>query len=141
MDDQFNYQYRNEQRILRIFSYFTIITIVIACLGLFGLASYTAQQRTKEIGIRKVMGATAMQITYRLTKEFTIWVMVANLIAWPVSIILMRKWLQNFAYHVQIGFGSLLAASLLALVISLLTVSVRTYKAAQSNPVEAIKYE
>jgi len=141
MDDQFNFQYRNEQRILRIFSYFTIITIVIACLGLFGLASYTAQQRTKEIGIRKVMGATALQITYRLTKEFTIWVMVSNLIAWPISIILMRKWLQNFAYHVQVGIGSLLAASALALIISLLTVSMRTYNAAQSNPVEAIKYE
>ena len=125
----------------QIFSYFTFLAILIACLGLFGLASFTAEQRTKEIGIRKALGASVSEIIFLLSKEFTRWVLVANIIAWPLAYFAMNRWLQNFAYRINIGIGTFILAALLALVIALLTVGYQAIKAARANPVEALRYE
>ena len=125
----------------QIFSYFTFLAILIACLGLFGLASFTAEQRTKEIGIRKALGASVSEIIFLLSKEFTRWVLVANIIAWPLAYFAMNRWLQNFANRINIGIGTFILAALLALVIALLTVGYQAIKAARANPVEALRYE
>jgi len=102
LDEDFDSQYRTEQLRGNIFISFSILAIFIACLGLFGLAAFTAEQRTNEIGIRKVLGASESGIVFRLSKEFTLWVLLANFIAWPVAFLAMDKWLQNFAYRTGI---------------------------------------
>ncbi len=117
------------------------MAIGIACLGLFGLASFSAEQKTKEIGVRKVLGASVSGITFLLTKEFTRWVLVANLVAWPVAWVVMNSWLQGFAYRTQIGWPVFLLSGLLALGIALITVSYQSIKAATLNPVDSLKYE
>jgi len=117
------------------------LAIFITCLGLFGLASFTAEQRTKEIGIRKALGASVSGIILLLSKEFTKWVLVANIIAWPVAYLAMNRWLQNFAYRIDIGLGTFILAGVLALVIALLTVGYQAIKAARANPVDALRYE
>jgi len=124
-----------------IFSYFTMFAIFIACLGLFGLASFTAEQRTKEIGIRKTLGARVSGIVLLLTKQFTRWVLIANLFAWPIGWFAMDRWLQNFAYRTSVGVETFVLSTVLALAIALITVSFQTIKAARANPVEALRYE
>lgn len=141
LDESFDLQYRADEKLVAIFSNFTFLSIFIACLGLFGLASFTAEQRTKEIGIRKALGATISGIILLLSKEFTKWVLVANIIAWPITYLAMNRWLQNFAYRINIGIGTFILAALLALVIALLTVGYQAIKAARANPVEALRYE
>jgi putative ABC transport system permease protein len=117
------------------------LAIFIASLGLFGLASFTAEQRTKEIGIRKALGDSVSGIILLLIKEFTKWVLVANVIAWPIAYWAMNRWLQNFAYRINVGLGTFVLAALLALVIALLTVGYQAVKAARVNPVVALRYE
>jgi putative ABC transport system permease protein len=141
LDDNLNEQYIAEQKIGRVFTYFSILCIFIACLGLFGLASYTAEQRTKEISIRKVMGASVKSVVVLLSKEFSIWVILANIIAWPIAFLALKKWLQNFSYSVDQNVLTYLLAGIVALVIALITVSFRAYRAAQTNPADALKYE
>ena len=141
VDTNFDIQYRSEERLSRIFQIFTILGIFIACLGLFGLASFIAEQRTKEIGIRRVMGATASQVVVLLSKEFTKWVLVANLIAWPLAYFAARKWLQNFAYRMTLGVELFIFAAALALIIALCTVGYQAIKAAFANPADALRYE
>jgi putative ABC transport system permease protein len=141
LDDNLNEQYIAEQKIGRVFTYFSILCIFIACLGLFGLASYTAEQRTKEISIRKVMGASVKSVVVLLSKEFSIWVILANIIAWPLAYLALTKWLQNFAYSVDQSLITYLISGLVALVIALITVSFRAIKAAHTNPANALKYE
>ena len=141
MDTNFNIQYQAEERIGRIFQTFTFLGIFIACLGLFGLASFIAEQRTKEIGIRKVMGAPIFGIVYLLSKEFTKWVLIANIIAWPIAYYAARKWLENFAYRTNIAWEIFLLSAALALLIALLTVSYQAIRAATANPVDALRYE
>ena len=133
--------YASERKIGKIFRYFTGIALFIACLGLFGLASFTAEQRTKEIGIRKVLGAKVMSIIMLLSKEFTKWVLVANLLAWPVSYYIASKWLQGFTYRISLGWEILVLSSAAALMIALLTVSYQSLRAAAANPVESLRYE
>ena len=133
--------YYKEKQIHKAFTYFTFLGIFIACLGLFGLASFTAEQRTKEIGIRKVAGASVSSIVLLLTKEFTKWVLISNLIAWPFAYYTMNKWLQNFAYRVNIGIWIFVLSASLALIIALVTVSYQSIKAAVANPVESLRYE
>jgi putative ABC transport system permease protein len=108
---------------------------------LFGLASFTAEQKTKEIGIRKVLGAPVSGIVLLLSKEFTKWVIAANLLAWPIAYFVMNKWLQNFAFRISIGIGSFLLAASLAFLIALITVSYQSLKAALANPIESLRYE
>ena len=130
-----------EQRTAVIASMFSLLAILIACLGLFGLASLIAENRTKEIGIRKVLGATATDIVSLLTKEFIARVLLALVIAWPIAYVLMDRWLQDYAYRVSIGFRSFVYAGGLALAVACITVCCQAVKAACINPVENLRYE
>lgn len=140
-DDDFDSLYRSERRIGTIARYFALLAVFISCLGLFGLATFMAERRTKEIGIRRVLGASFMEIIVLLSKEFTKGVLVSNVIAWPVAYFVMNKWLQNFAYRTRIGAGIFLASAALTLGIALLTVSFQSVKAAAANPVDSLRYE
>jgi putative ABC transport system permease protein len=141
LDEDFDKLYKSDQRLGRLLNYFSILAIFIALLGLFGLASFIINQRTKEIGIRKVLGATVANVTALLSKDFVKLVLLANLIAWPAAWYAMNKWLQNFAYRIDIGWPVFALAGGLALAIALLTVSTQAIKAALANPVEALRYE
>ncbi len=141
MDESFDRQYKIEERLSEIFISFAVLAIFIACLGLFGITSFMTERRTKEIGVRKVLGATVPEIVFLLSKEFTKWVLIANVIAWPVAYLAMHRWLQNFAYRTAIGAEVFVLSALLALVIALLTVSYQSIKAAVANPVDALRYE
>lgn len=141
VDDDFNLAYTNIERMSRLANVFTFIAIVIACLGLFGLASFTAEQRSKEIGIRKVLGASIPGIVVLLSKEFTKWVLIANVIGWPLAYFVMNRWLQNFAYRVNIGLEVFILSGLAALAIALIAVGYQTIKAATANPVDSLRYE
>ena len=141
IDDAMQEQYRSEMKLAKIVSYFTFIAVFVACLGLFGVALFTNERRTKEIGIRKVLGATVASVTTLLSKDFIKLVLLANLIAWPVAWWAMHKWLQNFAYRIDIEWWVFVLAGGLALAIALLTVSTQAVRAALANPVEALRYE
>ena len=124
-----------------IINYLTFLAIFISCLGLFGLAAFSAEKRTKEIGVRKVLGASVINIIVMLSKEFTRLVAVAFIVAVPLSYFLMDRWLQDFAYRINIGWEIFAIAGVLALLIALLTVSYQAIRAALANPVDALKYE
>ncbi len=141
LDQQIENFYRNDQRTSTLFGMAAGLAVFIACLGLAGLASFTAEQRTKEIGVRKVLGATVMQIVVLLSKEFSKLVLVALLLAAPISYFFMNKWLENFAYHTNVGVDTFLLAGIIALAIAGLTVSCQAIKAAVNNPVESLRYE
>lgn len=141
LNADFDRQYRSEERLMKIFGAFSSMAIFISCLGLFGLSTFMAERRTKEIGVRKVLGASISNITLLLSKEFIRWVLLANIIAWPIAYISMSKWLQNFAYRTDVGMWIFILSGLLALIIALITVSYQSIKAAAANPVEALKYE
>jgi putative ABC transport system permease protein len=141
LDEDYDRLYKNEQQTHQLFIVFSFLAIFIACLGLLGLASFMAQQRTKEIGIRKALGATVHHITVMLSKDFTKWVLLANLMAWPVAYLAMHKWLQDFAYRIEISWWMFVFAGVLAFIIALLTVSFQVLKAARKNPVESLQYE
>jgi len=117
------------------------LAILVACLGLFGLAAYTAEQRTKEIGIRKTLGASTLQLIKMLNMQYTRLIIIAFVIATPVSWHLMRKWLEVFAYKTTMGIWPFLAAGFLSVLIAWLTVSYQSYRAAEANPVESLKTE
>ena len=141
LDDDFGRLYEQERRLGRIFSGFTGLAVLIACLGLFGLAAFITQQRTQEIGVRKVLGATAPGLVVLLSKEFTQLVLLAALIAFPVAYFALDAWLADFAYHVDISWRIFLIAGLTALGIAWLTVSFHSIKAALANPVKSLRYE
>jgi putative ABC transport system permease protein len=141
LDEAFNRLYQSERQMGRLFNVFGFLAVLISCLGLFGLASYTAEQKTKEIGVRKVLGASVSEIILLLSKEFTRWVLIANVIAWPVCYFIMNRWLQNFAYKTRIGIETFMLSGMIAFFIALLTVSYQSVKAAQANPAESLKYE
>jgi putative ABC transport system permease protein len=141
LDDDFDKLYRTEKRMGKIFGYFSLLAIIISCLGLIGLSSFMAERRTKEIGIRKINGAKSVEIFSLLSKEYILWVMISILIACPVAWYLMNRWLQNFAYRISICWWVFALAGILAMVIAFLTVSWQSYKAAGKNPVEALRYE
>jgi putative ABC transport system permease protein len=133
--------YQSERKLSRLFSIFTAVAIYISCLGLFGLASFTVVRRTKEIGMRKVLGASAGGIIVILSKEYVKWVVLANIFAWPLAYYFMHRWLEEFAYHINLNILAFLASGLLALIIALITVSVQTFKASTANPVDSLRYE
>ncbi len=133
--------YRSEQRAGMIFSIFAIFSIFIACLGLLGLASFTAEQRTKEIGIRKAMGASVGSVMMLLSREINILVLISTLLAWPIAWYFMSSWLENFAYRVDIGIALFLLASVLTYLIALSTVSLQAWKTARLNPVDTLRDE
>jgi ABC-type antimicrobial peptide transport system permease subunit len=140
-DQDFEQMFRSDERMGAMMKIFAVLAVFIACLGLFGLASFTAEQRTKEIGIRKVLGAGVPGIIVLLTREFVQWVLIADLIAWPAAYFLMRNWLQGFAYRTGIAWWLFLATGAGTLAVALLTVGFQAFRAANSNPVHALKYE
>jgi putative ABC transport system permease protein len=141
LEDQLDKLYVSDIRRGTLFSYFSLISIFIALLGLFGLAAYSVERRTKEIGIRKVLGASVAKIVSTLTKEFLLWVLIANIIAVPIAYYMMEEWLQGFAYRVKIDLHLCLMAGCSVLIITLFTVGYQTMKAALANPVESLRYE
>jgi hypothetical protein len=140
-EDFYDRQYMAEWRLSRLFNGFSLLSILISCLGLFGLGAYMAEQKTKEIGIRKVMGASIPGIVTLTSKEFVKCIAIANLIAWPLAYVVMRGWLQDFAYKVSIGPLVFILAAGLTLFIAFVTVSYHSIKAALANPVDSLRYE
>jgi len=141
IDEFFDGQHRAEEKLGSIIRTFSVLAIIIGCLGLFGLAAFTAEQRTKEIGIRKVLGSSVGSIMVLLCWKFFFLVAIANVFAWPVAFFAMKKWLQNFPYPVRIGIGTFVITALFAFAIALLTVGYQSVRAARVNPVESLRYE
>ena len=141
LDQKFGALLRQQENFGTMFLFLTILAIIISAMGLYGLASYTAEQRTKEIGIRKVLGASVGQIMRMLTTDFMKLVFIANIFAWPITYILAKDWLTNFSYQIDMPLLPFVFATLLAMVIALITVSSQAYMAANSDPVDALKYE
>jgi putative ABC transport system permease protein len=141
LDEQVDRTFRAEVRLLKIFNNFSFLAILLSSLGLFGLALFTADRKTKEIGIRKVLGASVPQILVLLSREFVRWILLANLIAWPLAYLSMNKWLDSFAYKTNMSVAMFIMAGLIALCVSILTVSYQSLKAAKANPVDSLRYE
>ena len=141
LDDHFTQLYASDQQVSRVVGAIALLAIVIACLGLFGLALFTTQERTKEIGIRKALGASIPGLVYLLTKRFTQLVLIAFALAVPVTYVLMDSWLQNFAYHIDVDVAVFLFAGVLSLLIAFVTVSYHAITTARANPVKALRYE
>ncbi|MBC7920835.1 MAG: ABC transporter permease, partial [Ferruginibacter sp.] len=141
LDENFDAQYRAEQQTGKVFTVFTGLAIFIACLGLFGLAAFTAEQRTKEIGIRKVLGASVLGLVQLLSGDFLKLVLLSNVIAWPLAWYMMDTWLRDFAYRTPIEPGTFALAGLLAVTIALLTVIFQAIKVARTNPVHSLRTE
>ena len=141
LDDKVNSLYLNDNRAGRIVTLFSCLAIFVSCLGLFGLAAFVAEQRTREIGVRKVLGAPMSNILWLLTGQFIKWVIVANLIAWPVGYWIMNRWLQGFAFRTSLSPWIFLISGLATLSIAALTVSSQVIRAALADPVESLKYE
>jgi putative ABC transport system permease protein len=141
LDEDLDAFYKSETRQATVVGWAGGLSIFLGCLGLFGLAALAAVNRTKEIGIRKVLGAKSAQVAALLSKDFVRLVLMADLLAWPVAWLAMNRWLRNFAHRVEIGWGVFALAGGLALVIALATVSVQAIRAALADPVEALRYE
>ncbi len=141
LDDIFDQAYRNEQQQGRLFMICSCLSVFIACLGLLGLVSFSAEQRTKEIGIRKVLGASISNIIKLLSSNFLKCVLLANMISWPIAYYAMNKWLENFAYRIDLSVWIFFLSGLVVLTVSLLTVSYQSIKAATANPVDSLRYE
>ncbi|MFC2082152.1 ABC transporter permease [Bacteroidota bacterium] len=141
LDEEFAALYKAEERLGTISSIFTFIGIFIACLGLFSLASFAAARRTKEMGIRKVLGAPVGKLVYLLSKDFFVKVLLANVLAWPIAYIVLNNWLQDFAYRIDVSIWTFIVSGLIALVIAALTVIYRVFRAANANPVDSLRYE
>lgn len=141
LDDAIDAMYENEKHVRMIFQFFAFLAILISCMGLFGLTSYITEQRKKEIGLRKVVGASIANVVLMILKDFVKWVLISNLIAWPLAYYAMNSWLQNFAYRIDLGIWIFLLSSSIALLIALITVSFQTFRAALANPVDSLRYE
>jgi ABC-type antimicrobial peptide transport system permease subunit len=141
LDEDYERLYNAEQRTGKIFQFFAALAIFISCLGLFALASFMAERRVKEIGIRKVNGAMTQDIIKLLTRDFTLLVIISFIITAPIAWYIMRKWLENFVYRIDISPWIFILAGIMALVIAWLTVSYQSIRAAFRNPVDALRYE
>ncbi len=141
LDRNLAHLYIADQRTSKLAAVFSILAIFVASLGLLGLAAFVTEQRTKEIGIRKTLGATVPEIIVLLSREFIKWVIIANIIAWPVAYFIMHNWLENFAYRININFGIFILSGIIALIIALATVSTHAIKAATADPVKSLRYE
>ncbi len=141
LDDKLDYLYQADKNTFQLMRYLTFLSIVISCMGLFGLALFSMRSRTKEIGIRKVLGSSISRILVLLVKDFTKWVLIANIIAWPIAFYAINKWLQNFAYRIEINLWLFLLGGFIALLIALTTVGFQAIKAALANPVDSLRNE
>jgi putative ABC transport system permease protein len=140
-EDDLNALYKAEERFFTIFVIFSGLAIIIACLGIFGLASYTAEQRTKEIGILKVMGASVSTIVRLINREFLLLVLFSNIVAWPIAWYFMKDWLNNFTYRIDLTIWPFIISGIIAILIALLSVTYKAIKASRTNPVNALRYE
>jgi putative ABC transport system permease protein len=141
LDSRISHLYDNERKMRDIFIVFSVFSVLVACLGLLGLSAFTAEVRTKEIGIRKTLGASTRSVTILLSREFIKWIIIANIAAWPLAWIVMTRWLENFAYKASIGWFIFFSSGSITLVIALLTFIFQAIKAARANPVDSLKYE
>ena len=141
LDEAFDQQYKSDEQTAKIIAYFTVLAIIIACMGLFALSSFMVARRTKEIGIRKAMGASVENIFLLLSKEFVKWVLIAVIIACPIAWVLMNKWLQGFAYRINLGADVFILAAVIVFVIALATVAWQSLKSALENPIKSLRYE
>ncbi len=141
LDDDFARLFEAENRLARAFGFFASLAIIIACLGLFGLAAFMAEQRTKEIGVRKTLGASVRDIVSLMSKHFLWLLLIGNIIAWPLGYILMNKWLENFAFRIEIGVGTFLLTGGVALVLVIISVGGQALRASLANPVDSLRYE
>lgn len=141
LDQDIDRLYRKDSRLGTLVRFGAFLAVLIACLGLLGLASFSAEQRTKEIGIRKVLGSSVGAIFLLLAKQFSLWILLANLFAWPLAYFGLSKWLESFAYRTQLGLEFFLAASLLTFMVAIVTVSYQALKAALAHPVKSLRYE
>jgi putative ABC transport system permease protein len=141
LDEDFDRHYRSEERLGRLFAVLTFLAVCLSCLGLAGLASFSAEQRTKEIGIRKILGASASNILILLVAEFTKWVFVASILAWPLAYFVTHEWLQGFAYRTNMSVWVFGLSAAFALLIALMAVGYQSLKAAIANPVDSLRYE
>jgi len=141
VDESIDGFYRSETNLTRILICFTMLAVFVSCLGLFGLASFLAEERTKEVGIRKTLGATVTSVITMLCRESVGLVILANLVVWPVAWYIVSRWLERFAYRIDVGPGPFLLATLLALILAVLSVGYQAFRAARANPVEALRYE
>jgi len=141
LDETFAQQYESEKRLQKLLQYFVSLAIIISCLGLFALTAFVAEQKTKEIGIRKVLGSSKTGIFLLLSKSFTKWVLVANIISWPIAYYVLDNWLKSFAYRISINIMIFVLSGVLALVIALFTVGYQAIRAASANPVDCLRYE
>jgi len=141
LDESFEQMHRADARLGVVLRYFGAMAVMVACMGLFGLAVFTAEQKTKEIGIRKILGAPIFSIYFMLAKSFVRWVLLANIIAWPMAFFIMRHWLHNFAYRTSLDVSIFMVSGLVSLALALLTVSWQSMRAALTQPVDSLKYE
>jgi len=141
LDRTYEESFKSETRLNEIFNDFAVLAIIISCLGLFGLASFVAEQKTKEMGIRKVLGASSINLVKNLTRQFLVWVILANIIAWPAAYYFLNKWLENYPYKIQMNVWLFLSSGFIALAIAAVTVSFQAIKAANANPVKSLRYE
>jgi ABC-type antimicrobial peptide transport system permease subunit len=141
VDQDYGYLFRSEMRLTGLLKYFTILAVIIACLGLYGLSSYSAERRTNEVGIRKVMGAGSLTVMYTLSREFLLLVIISIVIALPAGWIIVEKLLKQFAYRIEMNVAVFIAIAAGSIMIALLTVSFQAYKASGTNPAEALKVE
>jgi putative ABC transport system permease protein len=141
IDDDFRSKYPDEERVRSLYIYFGIVAVFVACLGLFGLASFIIERRTKEIGVRKVLGAGVRKIVLSLSGQFILWVLLSNLLAWPLAYLILDKWLQSFAYRIRLQLWMFVACGVLAFLIAFLTVAYQAFRSAAANPADALRYE
>jgi putative ABC transport system permease protein len=141
LDDKIDAFYKQDRRTRSILGVFTVLALFTACLGLVGLASFIAEKRTKEIGVRKVLGASTRGLVLIQSREFLVWVLVANAVSWPAAYLAAGRWLQGFAYRVRPGIGPAAVAAAFSLVIAFLSVAYKAVRAARANPVESLRYE
>jgi putative ABC transport system permease protein len=141
LDNRINQLYQNEKKMQDLFVIFSALSILVACLGLLGLVSFTAELKTKEIGIRKVLGASTGHVIVLLSKEFIKWIVLANILACPLAWFVMNRWLQNFAYRINIGWIVFVLAGFVAMAIAIFTFIFQTVKTACAKPVNSLRYE
>jgi ABC-type antimicrobial peptide transport system permease subunit len=141
LDEEYDRLYKNEERLGKLFNYFAVLAVLISCLGLFGLASFMAEQRRKEIGVRKVLGSSVAQVVVLLSKSFAGLVLISNIIAWPFAYFFMKDWLEDFAYRIDMNAFNFIISAAIALLVALIAVSYQAVKAASANPIKSIKYE
>jgi putative ABC transport system permease protein len=141
LDDIIDNLYSNEKKISALSTILSILAVFVACMGLFGLAMFVTEQRKKEIGIRKVLGASVAEVTLTISKQFVLWVFVANLLAWPFTYILLKQWLRNYAYHIQPAWWVFASAGIITLLIALATISIESIRAALANPIKSLRTE